>query len=124
MDGQVRCLRSKALLVFWLICVSVVSIEMVEVPESGSTSGVYIVYTELPQGEPRAHHLKTLASIVGSEQAARDALLYVYTHAATGFSAKLTKDQAAEMSKQPGVLSVQPSMTYQLASGSRTGGLF
>ncbi|CAH0387733.1 unnamed protein product [Bemisia tabaci] len=75
MDGQVRCLRSKALLVFWLICVSVVSIEMVEVPESGSTSGVYIVYTELPQ-------------------------------------------------EQPGVLSVQPSMTYQLASGSRTGGLF
>ncbi|KAL7263581.1 hypothetical protein ACSBR1_001694 [Camellia fascicularis] len=81
-------------------------------------SAVHIIYTERPQNEdPETYHIRTLASVLGSEGAAKEALLYSYKHAASGFSAKLTPEQVSEMSKQPGVLQVVPSKTYHLHSG-------
>ncbi|KAL6962016.1 hypothetical protein U1Q18_036972 [Sarracenia purpurea var. burkii] len=90
------------------------------VPQQSSTSqaAVHIIYTETPKNEePEAFHLHTLSSVLGSEDAAKEALLYSYKHAANGFSAKLTPEQVSEMSKQPGVLQVVPSKTLQLHSG-------
>ncbi|KAI3431897.1 Inhibitor I9 domain-containing protein [Psidium guajava] len=89
--------------------------------ESGgepSKAEVHIVYTEKPEGdEPEAVHLRTLSTVLGSVEAAKESLLYVYKNAATGFSAKLTPEQVAELSKQPGVLQVVPNMKLQLHSG-------
>ncbi|XP_043703716.1 subtilisin-like protease SBT3.11 [Telopea speciosissima] len=85
---------------------------------SSKGAAVHIVYTEQPEGEePEAFHLKTLSSVLGSEEAAKESLIYSYKTAASGFSAKLTPEQVAEISKQPGVLQVVPSRTYQLHSG-------
>ncbi|KAK7277285.1 hypothetical protein RIF29_18436 [Crotalaria pallida] len=90
------------------------------VPSSASsTPAVHIVYTERPEGEedPEAYHIRTLSAVLGSEEAAKEALLYSYKNAASGFSAKLTPEQVAEISKQPGVLQVVPSRTLQLHAG-------
>ncbi|CAL9020899.1 hypothetical protein PRUPE_8G057500 [Prunus persica] len=86
---------------------------------SSSESAVHIVYTERPleNEEPEAYHIRTLASILGSEEAAKGALIYSYKTAASGFSAKLTPQQVEEISKLPGVLQVVPSRTLQLHSG-------
>ncbi|XP_062164112.1 subtilisin-like protease SBT3.11 [Alnus glutinosa] len=85
---------------------------------SSSSATVQIVYTERPQDEePEAFHIRTLTAVLGSDKAAREALVYSYKTAASGFSARLTPDQVSEISKQPGVLQVVPSRTLQLHSG-------
>ncbi|XP_010910392.1 subtilisin-like protease SBT3.17 [Elaeis guineensis] len=76
---------------------------------------VHIVYVDRPESEEaEAFHVRTLAPVVGSEEKAKDAMIYHYKHAASGFSAKLTPKQVDELSKQPGVLQVVPSQTYSL----------
>ncbi|KAF8099559.1 hypothetical protein N665_0242s0042 [Sinapis alba] len=84
--------------------------------EASSEAKVHIIYTEKPTDdeEPKDYHLRTLSSALGSEEAAKDALIYSYKEAASGFSAKLTPEQVVEISKQPGVIQVVPSQTYQL----------
>ena len=96
----------------WILFVASISSAMAEASEKKS---VHIVYMDRPEGEePEAFHIKTLASAVGSEAAAKEAVIYHYTHAASGFSAKLTSKEAEELSKQPGVLQVTPDSTVQL----------
>ncbi|CAN6346719.1 unnamed protein product [Urochloa humidicola] len=76
---------------------------------------VHIVYVDRPEdADAEEFHLRTLTPVFGSEQKAKDSVLYHYKHAASGFSAKLTPQQVEELKKQPGVLQVVPSQTYQL----------
>ncbi|XWS24819.1 hypothetical protein CRYUN_Cryun27aG0017600 [Craigia yunnanensis] len=109
-------MQRRIFLIFFCLIVG-----LFEMAESGdlskSSSAVHIVSTVKPQDEqPEAYHIRTLASVLGSEEAAKEALIYSYKTAASGFSAKLTPEQVAEMSKQPGVLQVVPSRMLQLHS--------
>ncbi|XP_038697934.1 subtilisin-like protease SBT3.11 isoform X1 [Tripterygium wilfordii] len=111
-------MRFTLLSYFTLLILSLVSIHMAEAA-SPPESKVHIVYTEQPKDEePEAYHIRTLSSVVGSEDAAKEALIYSYKTAASGFSAKLTTEQVAEMQKQPGVLQVVQSRALQLHSGT------
>jgi len=87
--------------------------EQTKVADNGS---VQIVYMERASGDddPEYTHIQTLASVLGSEEKARKAILYSYKHTVNGFSAKLTPEQVDSLSKQPGVLQIVPSGTYQL----------
>ncbi|KAE8646172.1 subtilisin-like protease SBT3.17 [Cucumis sativus] len=84
---------------------------------NSDSPAVQIVYVEKPRDEqPEAYHIRILASVLGSEEAAREALLYSYKNAASAFSARLTPYQVAQLAKQEGVLQVVPSRTLQLHS--------
>ena len=111
-----------SILLLNLIIFTVFAMADQSAPESAAASSetaVHIVYTERPleNEEPESYHIRTLASVLGSEEAAKEALVYSYKTAASGFSAKLTPQQVDQISKLPGVLQVVPSRTLQLHSG-------
>ncbi|PKA57365.1 hypothetical protein AXF42_Ash013552 [Apostasia shenzhenica] len=91
----------------------------------GSKTSVYLVVLKPAKGvDTESLHVETLSAVLGSEAAAKGALIYSYKHSALGFSARLTPKQAAELAKQPGVLSVRHGKSYSLQSGIRGMGSF
>ncbi|KAL5715712.1 hypothetical protein ACHQM5_017496 [Ranunculus cassubicifolius] len=113
---------NKAPLIIFIVSIFLIKPTTTMAAESGAGSkdaAVHIIYCEKPEGEePEAYHIRTLTSVLGSEDVAKDAMLYSYKSAASGFSAKLTPEQVSQISKEPGVLQVVPSQTYQLHSGT------
>ncbi|XP_054808188.1 subtilisin-like serine-protease S isoform X1 [Prosopis cineraria] len=80
---------------------------------------VYVVYMGSKNGEDPAeiirHHHQILASVhSGSINEAEASLVYSYKHGFRGFAAKLTDEQASQISKMPGVVSVFPNSKRRL----------
>ncbi|XP_075668688.1 subtilisin-like protease SBT5.4 [Castanea sativa] len=59
-------------------------------------------------------HLDMLASFVGSTVKAKDAIIYSYTRHINGFAAMLDEREAAEIAKDPKVISVFPNLPRKL----------
>ncbi|GLJ43047.1 hypothetical protein SUGI_0893590 [Cryptomeria japonica] len=90
-----------------------------EQAKASNEGTVQIVYMERTSDEdPESTHIQTLASVLGSEEAAKSAILYSYKHTVNGFSAKLTPEQVDALSKMPGVLQVMPSQKLHLHKGA------
>ncbi|KAL7251797.1 hypothetical protein ACSBR1_013614 [Camellia fascicularis] len=68
---------------------------------------IQIVYMAISKNSA-ASHIQTLASVMGSEMAAKKAIIYDYTRTMNGFAAKLTADQITALLKQPAVLNILP----------------
>ncbi|XP_057835744.2 subtilisin-like protease SBT5.3 isoform X2 [Cryptomeria japonica] len=58
-----------------------------------------------PETVTDSHH-ELLAMVLGSKETAKDSIFYSYTRSVNGFAAHLEEEQAAAISKLPGVLSV------------------
>ncbi|ERN19111.1 hypothetical protein AMTR_s00061p00139630 [Amborella trichopoda] len=60
-----------------------------------------------------SHH-ELLATFMGSKEKAKDAIFYSYTLNVNGFAANLEEEEALEISKHPGVVSVFPDKLREL----------
>ncbi|KAF2930926.1 hypothetical protein DAI22_05g172000 [Oryza sativa Japonica Group] len=98
------------LLIFLAAAASVPQIAMsAEQPEQAAPAAqeatVQIVYLDRPaDADPEEFHIRTLAPVLGSEEKAKEAVLYHYKHAASGFSAKLTPQQVEELKSEYSIL--------------------
>ncbi|KAL7128451.1 hypothetical protein ABFS83_14G318100 [Erythranthe nasuta] len=75
----------------------------------------YVVYmSEKPPQylNPKAYYIHVLSSVLGSEKAAEDALIYSYG-VISGFAAKLNPEQASRLKDQPGIIYVSREIKYQ-----------
>ncbi|XP_008810184.1 subtilisin-like protease SBT5.3 [Phoenix dactylifera] len=59
-------------------------------------------------------HYEILGSVLGSKEKAQDAIFYSYTRSINGFAANLDEEEAREISKHPGVISVFPNRGHKL----------
>ncbi|KAL5197889.1 hypothetical protein ABZP36_001401 [Zizania latifolia] len=79
-------------------------------------AGVYIVIVQPPADgvDSHAYHLGILAAALGSEERAKEALLYSYRIVASGFAAKLTPAELAAVQKHPAVIQARPDEKYYI----------
>ncbi|TQE12172.1 hypothetical protein C1H46_002242 [Malus baccata] len=85
-----------------------------DVSHPKTTPSTYIVHmakSQMPASFEQHTHWydSSLKSVSDSAE-----MLYTYTSAIHGFSTRLTPEQAASLSSQPGVLSVLPELKYEL----------
>ncbi|TVU32630.1 hypothetical protein EJB05_24370, partial [Eragrostis curvula] len=78
---------------------------------------LYIVYMgEKQHDDPSvvtASHHDVLASVFGSQDEARNSIIYSYKHGFSGFAAMLTESQAKTIAGFPGVVSVNPNTHHE-----------
>ncbi|KAK9109927.1 hypothetical protein Sjap_017987 [Stephania japonica] len=80
-----RKLKSSSYPLLALLALSLLVSIMAETGNGSGEAEVHIVYTEKPEGEePEAYHVRTLATVLGSEEAAKEAIIYSYKTAASG----------------------------------------
>ncbi|XP_008784260.1 subtilisin-like protease Glyma18g48580 [Phoenix dactylifera] len=100
--------------IFFLFSISLFSVLKAK-DEAAMTADIYIVVVEKPESiQLEVSYLKTLSAALGSNEAAKKALIYSYKTVTYGFAAWLTQKQAFEISKQPGVLLVMIDKKYNL----------
>ncbi|OAY82872.1 hypothetical protein ACMD2_06312 [Ananas comosus] len=92
----------------------VVVVLFVALPVTSISAPMADEHAKLPPEEAEAEAEVEEAKVQIVEEAAKGAVIYHYTHAASGFAAKLTPKQVEELQKQPGVLQVVPDRSYQL----------
>ncbi|XP_030522893.1 subtilisin-like protease SBT3.9 isoform X1 [Rhodamnia argentea] len=83
-----------------------------------ASSNAYIVYMgarqhDEPELVPESHH-EILSGILGSEEAAKDSILYSYKHGFSGFAAILDHSQAKLIADLPGVVHVIPNRIFSV----------
>ncbi|KAI5022281.1 hypothetical protein ZWY2020_059011 [Hordeum vulgare] len=78
-------LRNPLLALLFLVAAAAAHIVMAAEPEQAAAAQeatVHIVYVDLPgDANPEEFHIRTLSPVLGSEEKARDAVLYHYKHA-------------------------------------------
>ncbi|KAG1331115.1 subtilisin-like protease SBT3.5 [Cocos nucifera] len=87
------------LAIFFLFSISLLSLSKAK--DEATNTAVYIVLVEKPEGiQLEAFYLKTLSAVLGSTEAAKNALIDSYKFATYGFAARLTQKQAFEISSK------------------------
>ncbi|KAL2603223.1 hypothetical protein R1flu_013160 [Riccia fluitans] len=86
---------------------------------------VHIVHVEkgdTPLDEVEGKHLDVLASVCGgSQERAKELIIYHYKHGMRGFAAKLTPEQVRELESKPGILGVNKQGVAHTTGGASTG---
>ncbi|XP_030535286.2 subtilisin-like protease SBT4.14 [Rhodamnia argentea] len=106
--------------VWFLLCyfVSLVILRgTVAATDGNKDKEFYIVYLgNSRENEEQAaqSHLQLLSSLKGSEAEARESLVYSYTKSFNAFAAKLSQDEAQELSSLEEVVSVFPNRYHEL----------
>ncbi|GAA0141876.1 serine protease [Lithospermum erythrorhizon] len=106
--------NSKALLLI-LLCIYLCSDSIVI--HANKESNVYIAYLgDRPHDDHHrileSHH-DLLASVVGSKEEAAKCMVHNYKYGFSGFSAKLTEDQAKQLAAKPDVIHLLPDLGFK-----------
>ncbi|KAF0909533.1 hypothetical protein E2562_037170 [Oryza meyeriana var. granulata] len=110
---------SAATTTFLLLLLALLGVATVATDAGGQDqkpAGVYIVIVQPPANgaDTVAYHTGILAAALGSEEKAKEALLYSYRTVASGFAAKLTPPELAALQKNPAVTQVRPDQMYHV----------
>nr|GMC96458.1 Subtilisin-like protease SBT3.5 [Ipomoea batatas] len=94
-------MRSSTSLLLVSTLLFLIIVDVIPILAKGETK-VHIVYMGRKQHDDDAElttkiHHETLASILGSQEAAAESIIYSYRHGFSGFAAKLTKSQAQKI---------------------------
>ncbi|PON71967.1 Subtilase [Parasponia andersonii] len=118
MGASLEMKKNSATLLF--VFVSLISIinEHYLLTAADPKSNVYIIHMGQKQHEDvkllkKTHH-ELLATVLGSKEESKRAMIYSYKHGFSGFAAKLTKTQAQTISELPGVVLVIPNQLYKV----------
>ncbi|WCJ32873.1 Subtilase family protein [Euphorbia peplus] len=109
-----------ASLTFFLFNILLIALLLTSLFQFSRSSKAYVVYMGSKTSQDYSHHILTqnhqiLASVHGgSLDEARKSHLYSYRHGFKGFAAILTDQQASQIAKMPGVVSVFPNLKREL----------
>ncbi|KAL3513544.1 hypothetical protein ACH5RR_026261 [Cinchona calisaya] len=82
----------------WVLFLTLSFSSAAKISFGDSETKVYIVFTDHPIGQDlRDYAIQIISSVLGSQEAAEEALGYVYSYVGPGFSARLTPEQAAQL---------------------------
>ncbi|XP_062187895.1 subtilisin-like protease SBT3.17 [Phragmites australis] len=103
----------------FLLAILLAAVAMAEATAAGRGkhhASVYIVMVKPPASGVNCekYQMGILTAALGSEERAKEALIYSYKTVASGFAAKLTPAQLAALRKHPDVVQALPEVKYSL----------